>query len=194
MWELTTFQYAGEFLNDVYRRVLGEQKVSTHIVSRLVRGLNRIFTGLLTKSQDELILATSGSNSQAKVSKIFEEAVSVPRKRGESVTIKANGGDSVILEVCLSLSPNVSPVSLNLQLIRYEFLSRVADGALPGSFSRECYEDILAFKSKLLTNLDKRRAEEQEDADTESQLAFHILRLNGEGMLEKKIVEVNTQL
>ncbi|MED1951460.1 hypothetical protein [Brevibacillus centrosporus] len=194
LWELTTFQYAGEFLNDVYRRVLGEQKVSTHIVSRLVRGLNRIFTGLLTKSQDELILATSGSNSQAKVSKIFEEAVSVPRKRGESVTIKANGGDSVILEVCLSLSPNVSPVSLNLQLIRYEFLSRVADGALPGSFSRECYEDILAFKSKLLTNLDKRRAEEQEDADTESQLAFHILRLNREGMLEKKIVEVNTQL
>lgn len=192
LWELTTFQYAGEFLNDVYRKVLEDQRVSTHIVSRLVRGLNRIFTGLLTKSQDELFLATSGSNSQAKVSKIFEEKISVPRNRGESVAIKRDDGDSVILKVCLSSSPNVPPVSLKLQLIRYEFLSRVADGALPGSFSRECYEDLLGFKSKLLTNLERRRTEEQEDIDEETQLVIHILRLNVEGMLEKKTVEVNS--
>ncbi|AUM66902.1 hypothetical protein C0R09_21555 [Brevibacillus laterosporus] len=192
LWELTTFQYAGEFLNDVYRKVLEDQRISTHIVSRLVRGLNRIFTGLLTKSQDELFLATSGSNSQAKVSKIFEEKISVPRNRGESVAIKRDDGDSVILKVCLSSSPNVPPVSLKLQLIRYEFLSRVADGALPGSFSRECYEDLLGFKSKLLTNLERRRTEEQEDIDEETQLVIHILRLNVEGMLEKKTVEVNS--
>ncbi|AKF92995.1 hypothetical protein NW801_17330 [Brevibacillus laterosporus] len=192
LWELTTFQYAGEFLNDVYRKVLEDQRVSTHIVSRLVRGLNRIFTGLLTKSQDELFLATSGSNSQAKVSKIFEEKISVPRNRGESVAIKRDDGDSVILKVCLSSSPNVPPVSLKLQLTRYEFLSRVADGALPGSFSRECYEDLLGFKSKLLTNLERRRTEEQEDIDEETQLVIHILRLNVEGMLEKKTVEVNS--
>lgn len=28
---------------------------------------------------------------------------------------------------------------------------RVSAGALPGNFSRECYEDILAFKSSLLS-------------------------------------------
>lgn len=192
LWELTTFQYAGEFLNEVNRVVSEQGKVSSQIVARLVRGLNRIFTGLLSKTQDELILATSGSNSQAKISRIFEEAISVPRKRGESVTIKANEKGTVLLEVTLSLSPSIPPVSLNLQLIRYEFLSRVADGALPGSFSRECYEDILAFKSRLLRQLDLRRAEEQEIDDTDGQLTFHILRLNTEGMLEKRIVEVNS--
>lgn len=192
LWELTTFQYAGEFLNEVYRVVLEQGKVPSQIIARLVRGLNRIFTGLLSKTQDELILATSGSNSQAKISRIFEEAISVPKKRGESVTIKDNGKNAVILEVTLSLSPSIPPVSLNLQLIRYEFLSRVADGALSGSFSRECYEDILAFKSRLLRQLDLRRAEEQEIDDADGQLTFHILRLNTEGMLEKRIVEVNS--
>ncbi len=33
---------------------------------------------------------------------------------------------------------------LPLNLTRFEFLSRVAEGALPSSFSRECYEDIWA--------------------------------------------------
>jgi hypothetical protein len=34
--------------------------------------------------------------------------------------------------------------------VRFEFLCRVAEGALPGSFSNECLEDMLAFKAKLL--------------------------------------------
>jgi hypothetical protein len=40
--------------------------------------------------------------------------------------------------------------SWELNLVRFEFLSRVAtEGALPASFSKECYEDVLAFKSRL---------------------------------------------
>ena len=38
----------------------------------------------------------------------------------------------------------------DLTPIRYEFLARVAEGALPASFSTECLEDLLAFKAKLL--------------------------------------------
>jgi hypothetical protein len=38
-------------------------------------------------------------------------------------------------------------------LTRFEFLRRVADGALPASFSRECSEDIRALKRRLLANL-----------------------------------------
>lgn len=78
LWHLTTFQYAGEFLSHVYR-VAREGKVATQITSRISQGLNRIFTGLLAKNNDELILATSGSHSQAKVSRIFEESISVPK-------------------------------------------------------------------------------------------------------------------
>ena len=51
----------------------------------------------------------------------------------------------------VSLAPGHSnAVTFDLTPIRYEFLSRVAEGALPASFSNECLEDLLAFKAKLL--------------------------------------------
>lgn len=53
------------------------------------------------------------------------------------------------LEVSLAAGHGNS-VSFDLTPIRYEFLARVAEGALPASFSNECLEDMLAFKAKLL--------------------------------------------
>lgn len=53
------------------------------------------------------------------------------------------------LDVSLSPGPGNS-VAFDLTPIRHEFLSRVAEGALPASFSNECHEDLLAFKAKLL--------------------------------------------
>ena len=41
--------------------------------------------------------------------------------------------------------------ALPLTLTRFEFLMRVAQGALPSSFSKECYEDIISFKTKVLS-------------------------------------------
>lgn len=188
LWHLTTFQYAGEFLSSVYRAAKNG-RVASQIVSRISQGLNRIFTGLLARNNDELILATSGSHSQAKVSRIFEESISVPKKRGESMQIRINDAGKLVIEV--RLSPVTDPVELPLQLVRYEFLSRVAEGALPGSFSRECYEDILGFKSKLLKQLEQRRKLDEEDMDDEFDLSFRIIRLNPEGLIDDKIVEVN---
>lgn len=190
VWYLTTFKYSGEFLNEVYRKAKDGNKISTQIIFRLAQGLNRIFTGLLTKTYDELILASSGSHSQTKVSRIFEESISVPRKRGESMTIKINKRNKLVIEVKLSSNPEVKAVELPLQLIRYEFLSRVAEGALPGSFSRECYEDILGYKSRLLKEIENRREIEQEEAEESSDMIFDILRLNNDGKIEKRTVEV----
>ena len=36
-----------------------------------------------------------------------------------------------------------NPAYFALTPVRFEFLYRVADGALPGSFSNECLEDML---------------------------------------------------
>ncbi|MGF9715052.1 hypothetical protein [Paenibacillus naphthalenovorans] len=190
LWELTTFHYAGEFLTKVYRTIQQGGRASSQIISRLVKGLNRISTGLLTKTQDKLILATSGSHSQARLSKIFESSISVMRDRGESVQIKADSNGKINIEVSLSSSPSIPAVKLYLHLIRYEFLSRVAEGALPGSFSRECYEDILAFKSRLLKQLERRKLEDGENEYFDDSMSLHILKLNAEGNIDKKTVEV----
>lgn len=187
LWNLTTFQYAGEFLDQVYRVLKENQRVKPQYLTRLVRGLNRITTGLLVQNNDQLILSTSGNYSQAKISRVLEEMVSVSPKRGEYIKFDM-GEDKQRLNLTVSFASDLEPVRLNLQLVRYEFISRVAEGALPGSFSRECYEDILAFKSRLLKKLDDRRIADGELE--EAQISLKLLKVNDKGIVEHKTLEV----
>jgi hypothetical protein len=189
IWDLTTFKYAGEFLENVYHRLENEKRVQPRILSRLVKGINRISTGLLTKDSDVIYLSTSGSHSQSKISRVFESTISVRPNRGESVDITLENGKP-LFSVKMSLNPEIRPVSLKLHLVRYEFISRVAEGELPGSFSRECYEDLLAFKSRLIKQLNVRRKLEDAYEYDSDRLILELLRLNNEGMLYTRSVEV----
>lgn len=189
IWDLTTFKYAGEFLENVYRRLENGKRVQPKILSRLVKGINRISTGLLTKDSDGIFLSTSGSHSQSKISRVFESRISVRPNRGESVDITLEIGKP-LFSVNMSLSEEIKPVSLKLHLVRYEFISRVAEGELPGSFSRECYEDLLAFKSRLINQLEVRRKLEGVYEYDSDRLVLELLRLNNEGMLYSRPVEV----
>jgi hypothetical protein len=186
LWELTVFHYAGEYLERVVKVLNGDGRVELPILSRLVRGLNRIFVGMLVCNDRELFLATGLSFSNARVSRMLEERISVKRRLGESVEISLLPNGLPCLNVTLSANA-VRPFRLNLT--RYEFLSRVAEGALPNSFSKECYEDLLAFKSQLLTSLKQRREEggEQPNGDV---LTFRLLDLDDSGNPTEQTVEV----
>lgn len=87
----------------------------------------------------------------------------------------------------IGFSNDLPPVRLQVQLIRYEFISRVAEGALPGSFSRECYEDILAYKIMLLKRLEERRYTEDDNDDVST---LNLLKVNEKGLVEYKSLEV----
>jgi hypothetical protein len=188
-WNLTTFEYAGEYLTDLYRNLQSGEKIKSSIMSRTIRGLNRILTGLLVQEQNKLILSTSGSHSQLRVSRIFEDQISIKKSKGEHVYLELNKRGIPELIVRISNNANVPKVHLDLQLFKFEFISRVAEGVLPGSFSRECYEDILAFKTKLLKQLDTRRFEEDEIDDEVTVVNF--LRLNESGSIDPLEIEVN---
>jgi hypothetical protein len=84
--------------------------------------------------------------------------------------------------------PDGTTRSLRLNLTRYEFLMRVSDGALPGNFSRECYEDILAFKSALLAATAQSRP--VADGDKPKELMFRLLTLDAAGHPVDNVVEV----
>jgi hypothetical protein len=188
LWSLSVFQSAGEYL-DIYSGLRNNEKVHKNTLSRLVRGLNRIFTGVLLNNQDEVILATSGSCSQAKVSLLFEESISVHLKRGECVTINLDPEtNSPFISVFLASADTIHPVLLPLNLTRFEYLSRVAEGALPSSFSQECYEDILAFKTKILRRLAVRRTAEGESAH--EHMIFRLVELNTEGIARERSLEI----
>jgi hypothetical protein len=184
LWELTVFKFAGEYLEKVLGPLRKGAKVDRPYLARLVKGLNRIFVGMLVSSDRDLLLATSISFSSSKVSQVLEDRVPVEKRRGEGVDLVLVNGKPTL---SVQFSPTIS-ASMPLNLTRYEFLSRVAEGALPGSFSRECYEDMLAFKSRLLTCLNERR---RGDGIIESNIvAFRLLTLDPAGNPLDDVVEV----
>jgi hypothetical protein len=184
LWELTVFTFAGEYLEKVLVPLSRGGRVERPYLARLVKGLNRIFVGMLVSSDRDLLLATSISFSGSKVSQVLEDRVPVTPRLNERVElVLANGKPTLHVQFSQTIS-----ASMPLNLTRYEFLSRVAEGALPGSFSRECYEDMLAFKSRLLTCLTERRRKE---VGTESNtFAFHLLTLDPAGNPLDDVVEV----
>lgn len=187
LWELTVFKFAGEYLDAVLGVLKQDRIVKRPILSRLVKGLNRVFTGMLINSDRELYLATSGNYSQAKVSRILVERVSVEPSKGEKIVLRYDQtNERVVLSVFFTAQLFVD---LNLTLIRYEFLSRIAlEGALPASFSKECYEDLLAFKSQLIAVHAKRQAREQTRAG--STIGLNLLSLTEQGMPDPRFVEI----
>ncbi len=188
LWELTVFKFAGEYLEEVVAVLKKPAVVKRPILSRLVKGLNRVFTGMLINSDRELYLATSGNYSQAKVSRFLIERVSVEPSKGEKIVMRyAEGNGHVLLSVFFT--PDDLPVDFDLTLIRYEFLSRIAlEGALPASFSKECYEDLLAFKSRLIAAY-KKQSDKEMEQDT-STIRLDLLAMTEQGMPDPRSVEI----
>ena len=187
LWELTVFKFAGEYLDEVVEILRRGAVVKRPLLARLVKGLNRVFTGMLINSDRELYLATSGNYSQAKVSRILIERVSVEPSKGEKVVLRFDPASGRVL-LSVFFTPN-NFIDFNLTLIRYEFLSRIAvEGALPASFSKECYEDLLAFKSQLIAAYLKRQT--QEEAPSSSAISLKLLSLTEQGTPDPRAVEI----
>lgn len=180
LWDLTVFRYAGLYL-EVAEKIAFKQPVPRQAVTMIVRGLNRIFTGMLVQNQDELVLATSGSYSQSKRSPLLDELISVPRQGGEEVSVAPDGTGGFCVSVKLVRGSEIGPVTLALSPTRFEFLGRVAEGALPSSFSLECHEDLLAFKARLLRETENRRKHDGDEEITDGELMLRFIDLGSDG-------------
>lgn len=186
LWSLTVFKHAGEYVSDICDALESGVGVDRRILGRIVKGLNRVFTGMLVEDERKLFLTTSGSHSQAKISRIYLDYVSVIPSKGERVCIlRSDQTQRIDLQVHFSQD---QCVSLELNLIRFEFLSRVAsEGALPTSFSKECYEDIQAFKSRLIAKHTDIKREEADYGDDCVELKI----LNSDnGKLEQRTITI----
>lgn len=191
LWDLTVFRYAGLYL-EVVEKLRGKQPLPRGALSMVVRGLNRVFTGMLVQNHDELVLATSGGYSQSKRSPLLDQLISVPRHGGEEVNIVADPNGSFNLTVKLTRDAAVSPVIFSLSPTRFEFLGRVAEGALPSSFSLECHEDLLAFKALLLRATESLRRLDGDDQDSEGQMVLRFIELSSDGRVSPRRVMVRT--
>ena len=183
LWDLTVFRYGGEYLDHILEPLRNTKPIRRGLLGRLVKGINRIFTGMLISSEKEIYVATSASLSQARVSRFLEEQISVARKHtGERVELVLEGYRPV-LKVFLD---SETSAEFLLTLTRYEYLSRVAEGAMPSSFSKECFEDVMAFKSQLLRKLQARNVHAQRDGE----ITFTTLEIDSAGIARDRQIAV----
>ncbi|MDD2719754.1 MAG: hypothetical protein PHH47_00415 [Gallionella sp.] len=167
-WEMTAFRFAGDYLDMTVALALVERKpVNETVRARIVRGLNRVMTGLLIENTDRIFVASSGGFTQSKISVLCDTEAPSRRLGGIGMSIRPDAQTgSPTLDIALAQGSTGS-VTFNLSPVRFEFLCRVAEGSLPGSFSNECLEDMLAFKAKLLRKAELLRALRQNEDEVE---------------------------
>jgi len=197
-WEMTAFRFAGDYLNMTV--ALTERKPMNETVrARIVRGLNRVMTGLLIENTDRIFVASSGGFTQSRISVLCDTEAPARRVGGIGMSVRLDTqSERPTLDVALAQG-DANLVTFNLSPIRFEFLCRVAEGSLPGSFSNECLEDMLAFKAKLLRKAELlrvlRQNEDEEEPGAEDgtlTLSFIEIEQNGHGFSRPVTVRISS--
>ncbi|MDT0136535.1 hypothetical protein [Acidovorax sp. PRC11] len=164
-WSMTVYRFAGDYLGIIDTLKEKKTQVSEAVRARIAKGLNRVLTGLLLENADRIFIASSGGFTQSRVSVLCDHETTARRQQGLGMAIKLYElTGRPYLEVQLAAGA-ANRVEFDLTPIRHEFLARVAEGALPASFSNECLEDLLAFKAKLLRKAENVRRNGVADDD-----------------------------
>ena len=186
-WHLTVFQTSGEFLGFVDG--LKHRKDVSRTVETLVRGLNRTFCGMMIDQGTRLYLASSGGDGRGRVASLlsFDLPTKISR-RDPYVNFSLTEEQST---PCLQVvDPDRGGAriidTLILQLTHFEYLMRVARGSLPSSFSRQCYEDFIDFKLRLVSRLDKLIG----DVAAENEVSLLALTVDAQGRANKEEISI----
>ncbi len=150
LWKTTVFHHALEFLDEVVAPIeVGWSRARLHL-RRLASCLNRIWTGLLLSDHaNEIYLTTGLDLTTSAVSDIFLSQLDVDSEPPGLEIVRREVGSTP--EVVLRA--NGREFRFALTLPRFEFLCRVADGAMPSSFSRESCADFMSLKQRCLRDL-----------------------------------------
>ena len=177
-WHLTVYKSAGKFL-DFILGLVNEEDVSP-VQEVLVQGLNRTFCGMMIDDGTELFLASSGGDGRGRVASLLNHRVHTKSSSRLPYLNFVFSEDQATpcLEIMDPIRDGSRIVdSFNLQLTHFEYLMRVANGSLPASFSRQCNEDFLDFKLRVIRRLDETAAE----TPLKDQIALEVLTVDQEG-------------
>ncbi|PCH74171.1 MAG: hypothetical protein COC12_04115 [Rhodobacteraceae bacterium] len=153
-WNLSVFKHGANYIRMAKALAAPDGKMPSEIRRDLVRGLNRMLTGEMTTTEDRIWLTEpSGVYLGHEIPLLVTHAGS--RKQGStyvSFPPSENIGKAPILKVTPYGKQELS-VDLVLRPTLVECLLRVADGALPASFSSECRQDIERFQLRIVASV-----------------------------------------
>ena len=179
-WRLTRFHGGRAFL-DLVNDLKDGMPARPETRRQITLGLNRTMTGYLTTSAGKIWMTQSAAPSHGRgVPLLIDSPVPWTGRRATARIRKQDGA---------SRPPVVEIVedrkvfgALELTPTMFEFLSRVAEGALPASFGSQCLQEIRAFQIRVTGSI----ARESEDAKVGMQLQEIGLQDDGE-LVEREI-------
>ncbi|MBZ7977786.1 hypothetical protein AVBRAN12654_03205 [Campylobacter sp. RM12654] len=128
--------------------------IDSDIISELSSGLNRVFTGaLLEASGGEIFIVKNFVKTNHKHSNELFIKISVDDLEIISKFKKDSVSSDYVPKIFLKFSSYNAELMLDLHM--FEFLMRVANGMLPISFSREYYERVIGFKTKIISQINQ---------------------------------------
>lgn len=157
-WNLSVFKHGSDYIAMV-DGLLGPGMPQS-IARQLLRGLNRMMTGEMTITDDRLwVTAPSGVYMGSEIPLLVQHA-GRPRAGGTSTvtfllpgkhrTGPTDNGRPPVIRVVTQAREDLA-VILALRPTLLECLLRIADGALPASFSSECQREVERFQLRVAT-------------------------------------------
>lgn len=185
-WRLTVYQSSGLFLKFI--EDLKSNRDTTRTAGVLVLGLNRTFCGMMIDDDTDLYLASSGGDGRGRIASLLNYKLPTSRRKREPYLNFVLGADGATpcMQIIDPAADQGVVDSLTLQLTHFEYLVRVSNGSLPASFSRQCNEDFLDFKLRLIKKLDDLIGEET----SIDEISLQALTVNESGRVQPDNVRI----
>jgi hypothetical protein len=152
-WRLTILTGGGDYLEFADRLAAGEDPTRTK--RHLIGGLNRVYTGLMADDEDKLWLTGPAGYTQNRQGRVLDTVAPVrlgasPQER-LSVDFDAEG---INRRPRLALRSDRQLIHhIDITPLLFEYLTRIRQGSLPSSFSRQCFEELRQFRLRSVAEL-----------------------------------------
>jgi hypothetical protein len=187
-WRLTVFRHGGQYIEFCKAGCRGGR--SEHIKSRLVIGLNRSYSGTMCEDSDVLWLTGPAANTQSRVGRILDIQIPVGSDDGfirfDFVLDARRRIPRLSVGVRKSFGSDFEEIASHpLSPLLFEYLMRVERGSLPGSFSRQCFEELRQFRLRVMARLQKEGMARRDDLK-----GMKVVRLGDDGRLKADPLDI----
>lgn len=165
-WQLTVRRNGHKYLE--LQATLNNRGDIAPVLRDIAKGLNRIFTGTMTEESGAIWFAMPPGNVNVRAGRVMEHP-EIKILRGQAgmplITIDAGGVNQRPRLILIEKKAETPLASIDLKPVLFEYIIRVANGSLPASFSRQCFEELKHFRLKAVAALTHLNGEDPDDSD-----------------------------
>ncbi|QEL21917.1 hypothetical protein FQV39_04475 [Bosea sp. F3-2] len=188
-WRLSVFMHGGAYVEFCDALKNGQRTDKT--IGRLVIGLNRSYSGAMCDDHDRVWFTAPAANTQSRIGRVLDIDLPLGDAPRDTITVNFDAKGSfnrpqIVVLMREKIGGPSHPIESNpLQPLLFEYLLRVQGGSLPGSFSRQCFEELRQFRLRVVAKLSHLKLIELDDLTQMS-----IVKLGTEGRLQRDSIGV----